>query len=49
MFMGPKFPKERRYDNFGEERQSYDLLGRVHLDYMQLYPSLTMKKGTVTD
>ncbi len=32
-----QFPKERRYDNFGEERQSYDLLGRVHLDYMQLY------------
>ena len=36
MFMD-LLPKERRYDNFGEERQSYDLLGRVHLDYMQLY------------
>jgi DNA polymerase elongation subunit (family B) len=32
-----QFPKERTYDNFGEERQSYDLVGRVHLDYMQLY------------
>ncbi len=32
-----QFPKERTYDNFGSERQSYDLIGRVHLDYMQLY------------
>ena len=32
-----QFPKERTYDNFGQERQSYDLIGRVHLDYMQLY------------
>jgi len=32
-----QFPKDRTYDNFGEERQSYDLVGRVHLDYMQLY------------
>ena len=31
------FPKERTYDSFGSERQSYDLIGRVHLDYMQLY------------
>ena len=43
------FPKERTYDSFGSERQSYDLIGRVHLDYMQLYLSLTMKKDTVTD
>lgn len=32
-----QYPKERTYDSFGEERQSYDLVGRVHLDYMQLY------------
>ena len=32
-----QLPKDRTYDNFGEERQSYDLVGRVHLDYMQLY------------
>ena len=32
-----QFPKERTYEAFGGERQSYDLLGRVHLDYMQLY------------
>ena len=40
-------PRERTYDSFGSERQSYDLSGRVHLDYMQLYPSPTMKKDTV--
>ena len=32
-----QLPKDRTYDNFGEEQQSYDLVGRVHLDYMQLY------------
>ena len=32
-----QFPRERTYDSFGSERQSYDLSGRVHLDYMQLY------------
>jgi len=32
-----QFPKERRYEMFGSERQSYDLIGRVHLDYLQLY------------
>ena len=35
--MFDQFPKERTYENFGNERQSYDLIGRVHLDYMQLY------------
>jgi len=32
-----QFPKERKYEMFGSERQSYDLIGRVHLDYLQLY------------
>ena len=32
-----KFPKERRYEQFGRETVSYDLVGRVHLDYLQLY------------
>ena len=32
-----QFPKERTYEAYGAERQSYDLIGRVHLDYMQLY------------
>ena len=37
MCLWDQFPKPRTYDNFGSERQSYDLIGRVHLDYMQLY------------
>ena len=32
-----QFPKERIYENYGKETQTYDLVGRVHLDYMQLY------------
>jgi DNA polymerase elongation subunit (family B) len=32
-----QMPKERTYEAFGSERQTYDLVGRVHLDYMQLY------------
>ena len=32
-----QLPKERMYEAFGSERQTYDLVGRVHLDYMQLY------------
>lgn len=32
-----QLPKERMYEAFGSERQTYDLIGRVHLDYMQLY------------
>ena len=30
-------PKERMFERFGAEQQTYDLVGRVHLDYMQLY------------
>ena len=32
-----QMPKQRTYEAFGNERETYDLLGRVHLDYMQLY------------
>ena len=32
-----QFPKERNFENHGRETTSYDLVGRVHLDYMQLY------------
>lgn len=32
-----QMPKLRTYEAFGSERQTYDLTGRVHLDYMQLY------------
>lgn len=32
-----KFPKKREYENFGKENITYDLVGRVHMDYLQLY------------
>lgn len=32
-----KFPKKRVYENYGKENTTYDLVGRVHLDYLQLY------------
>lgn len=30
-------PKPRKYERFGKEETTYDLVGRVHLDYLQLY------------
>ena len=32
-----KYPKKRVYERMGSERTSYDLIGRVHLDYLELY------------
>lgn len=30
-------PKERTFERGGKEEQTYDLIGRVHIDYMQIY------------
>jgi DNA polymerase elongation subunit (family B) len=30
-------PKPRTYERFGKEETTYDLIGRVHMDYLQLY------------
>ena len=32
-----QLPKPRKYERFGKEEQTYDLVGRVHMDYLQLY------------
>ena len=32
-----KLPKERKFTLYGKETQSFDLVGRVHLDYLELY------------
>jgi len=32
-----KLPKERQYEKFGKITSSYDLVGRIHLDYLELY------------
>ena len=36
-----QFPKERRFERFGKENVTFDLIGRVHMDYMQLYRKYT--------
>ena len=37
MCLWDQLPRQRTYEAFGSERETYDLIGRVHLDYMQLY------------
>ena len=32
-----QLPKVRTYERFGKEEQTYDLVGRIHMDYLQLY------------
>jgi len=32
-----QLPKPRTYERFGKEEQTYDLIGRIHIDYLQLY------------
>ena len=32
-----QMPKARTYERFGKEDITYDLVGRVHMDYLQLY------------
>jgi len=32
-----QLPKPRTYERFGKEEVTYDLVGRVHMDYLQLY------------
>lgn len=32
-----QFPKAREYEKFGKKAKTYDLIGRVHLDYLELY------------
>ena len=36
-----KFPKERTFERYGAEQVTFDILGRVHMDYMQLYRKYT--------
>jgi DNA polymerase elongation subunit (family B) len=39
-----QMPKQRMFERFGSENQTYDLIGRVHLDYMQLYRKYTYEE-----
>ena len=39
-----QLPKQRTFERFGAESQTYDLIGRVHMDYMQLYRKYTYEE-----
>jgi len=39
-----QFPKKRTYEKFGKEAQTYDLIGRVHLDSLELYRKFTYEE-----
>ena len=32
-----QLPKPREYERFGKKEMTYDLIGRIHMDYLQLY------------
>ena len=39
-----QFPKLREFERFGATSITYDLIGRVHMDYMQLYRKYTYEE-----
>jgi DNA polymerase elongation subunit (family B) len=39
-----QMPKQRTFERFGAENITFDLIGRVHLDYMQLYRKYTYEE-----
>ena len=36
-----KYPRRREYEKYGKLQETYDTIGRLHLDYMQLYQNYT--------
>ena len=39
-----QFPKKRMFERYGAENVTFDLVGRVHMDYMQLYRKYTYEE-----
>ena len=39
-----KFPKKREYEKYGKTAETYDLVGRVHLDSLELYRKYTYEE-----
>ena len=39
-----QYPKQREYERFGASKITFDLIGRVHMDYMQLYRKYTYEE-----
>lgn len=39
-----QYPKRREFERFGKMQETFDTLGRIHLDYMQLYRKYTYEE-----
>jgi DNA polymerase elongation subunit (family B) len=39
-----QYPKVKEFEKFGKKSSSYELIGRVHLDYMELYRKYTYEE-----
>jgi DNA polymerase elongation subunit (family B) len=39
-----QYPKKREYEKFGKTSQTYDLVGRVHMDSLELYRKFTYEE-----
>jgi len=39
-----QYPKKRNYEKFGREQETYDLVGRQHLDSLELYRKYTYEE-----
>ena len=39
-----QYPKQREFERFGATNTTFDLIGRVHMDYMQLYRKYTYEE-----
>jgi len=44
MCLWGQMPKQRTFERFGAENLTFDLIGRVHMDYMQLYRKYTYEE-----
>lgn len=41
MCLWDQYPKKREFEKFGGTASTYDLIGRIHLDYLELYRKYT--------
>ena len=44
MCLWGQYPKQREFERFGATNTTFDLIGRVHMDYMQLYRKYTYEE-----
>lgn len=44
MCLYDRLPKQRIFSKFGKDIETYDLLGRIHLDYLDLYTKHSMQQ-----